>query len=403
MIGIGSDPDRALFLDKSNIRSVGFEVDEKLLPNKASASQGYDFISEFFLFPKKFMFFDLWGLTAENLKNTGNSLEILFYLARSNKELEKKTLGPMFKLGCTPIVNLYKQHADPIHLTQTETEYLVFRDARMMASESEVNSIEKVTVYNENGIELKCCPFYGLTHHDFDASCYWYATQRMGEGENLNSYISFNNLDFNPSFQGGGIVEVEILCSDGLLPYQLPFGGNEHLLQIQSKDSLVTSVSSLTAFTRPIQPKLRNKMRWKLISHLSLNFFSMVDEGRGIEMLKEILTLYNFKESEENRQMIEGIREVTCKQTTARWQQGFRQSCVQGIEILITLDTTPFVGNSLYLFVQVLDNFFARFATFNSFTQLCVASHEGILYRCSRRAGKDIYAFRKIAEAAGGI
>ena len=47
--------------------------------------------------------------------------------------------------------------------------------------------------------------------------------------------------------------------------------------------------------TDTLRPPTGRSVLWRLISHLSLNYLSLVDEGR--EALQEILKLYNFTDS----------------------------------------------------------------------------------------------------------
>ncbi|MEJ7640153.1 MAG: type VI secretion system baseplate subunit TssF [Singulisphaera sp.] len=76
-------------------------------------------------------------------REVGNEVELLFYLARPPRR--ELAVGPdNFRLGCTPIVNLFPQVAEPIRLTHRRTEYRVVPDvARPLATE--VYSIDEVT------------------------------------------------------------------------------------------------------------------------------------------------------------------------------------------------------------------------------------------------------------------
>ena len=47
------------------------------------------------------------------------------------------------------------------------------------------------------------------------------------------------------------------------------------------------------------------------MSHLTLNHLSIGGGAKGADALKEILTLYDFRDSPETRAMIEGIESVS--------------------------------------------------------------------------------------------
>lgn len=389
-IGISPNEDTIpIFLDKNNITSVGFGQEEKLLPFSSQAAQGYDLLTEYFIFPEKFLFFDLNGFTSENLKNIGNTFEIYFYFKKTYAELEKYVRENMFRLNCTPIVNIYKQIAEPILFSQTKTEYLVIPNVRKLSEDVEIYSIENVTALNNNNQEITCYPLYGIKYHQQQESYYWHLIRRQSTYSSTDIYLSFTNLDFDPIINTDTVINVETLCTDGEVPHKLPFGAGEPHLQLKLKDAPVTSLLCLLQMTPIIIPKLRNKMRWQLVSHLSMNYFSLVEEGRGLEVLKEMLSLYNFKNSEEHNNMIESIQAVSCNRVTARSPNSIREAICQGIELKIVIDETVFVGNEIFLFVRLLDEVLARYATMNSFIQLTILSiNQGILYKCPRRSGK---------------
>ena len=57
--------------------------------------------------------------------------------------------------------------------------------------------------------------------------------------------------------------------------------------------------------TQPVRPELGKSTLWRLVSHLSLNYLSLVEQGK--EALQEILRLYSFAESEEVAKRISGL------------------------------------------------------------------------------------------------
>ena len=61
----------------------------------------------------------------------------------------------------------------------------------------------------------------------------------------------------------------------------------------------------------------------------------------------------------------------------------------RGLEVVLELDETKFVGASGVLFASVLERFFGLYASVNSFTQLIARyrQRDGILKRWPPRAG----------------
>ena len=74
----------------------------------------------------------------------------------------------------------------------------------------------------------------------------------------------------------------------------------------------VEAIRVLRGPTRPLTPPPQGEFTWRLISHLSLNYLSLVDSKEGISALREILQLYGHQTPEAHHQ-IEGLRSVTSR------------------------------------------------------------------------------------------
>lgn len=114
------------------------------------------------------------------------------------------------------------------------------------------------------------------------------------------------------------------------------------------------------------RPFMGGDLQWRLISHLSLNYMSMVEGGE--DALKEILAIYDFDNSASTKQQINGIRKISSEHITKRIGQGFSR----GIKTTITLDEDNFVGSGLYLFGSILERFLGQYVSVNSFCQFAV-------------------------------
>ena len=95
---------------------VGFEPDEALLPYPRQSFLGYRLLTEFFAFPNKFLFVDLGGW--QRVGATGRQIEVILFFNRTLNRLEQLLDASMFRLGCTPVVNLFEHTGEPIPLTQ---------------------------------------------------------------------------------------------------------------------------------------------------------------------------------------------------------------------------------------------------------------------------------------------
>jgi len=113
---------------------------------------------------------------------------------------------------------------------------------------------------------------------------------------------------------------------------------------------------------------------WRLISHLSLNYLSLVDEGK--EALQEILGLYDFSDSPHLRRQIQGIVSVRSRRHLAPVSSDQGIAFARGTRVEMEIDEEQFVGGGVYLFLSVIERFLALYTSMNSFTQLVASTRQ---------------------------
>ena len=387
-----------VLLDTQCIRPVGFQREEGMLPYPARSFLGYRLLSEYFVFPQKFLFFDLAGLDRGVLQKAGNTLEIYFYLDRSTVDLEQNVTGDMFQLGCAPIVNLFRQRAEPTSLGHTETEYRVVPDSRRPLA-NEVYSIDRVTATSPDNQQVEHQPFYSFKHASDrrGQKAFWHATRRpAGQGSvgdrGTEVYLSLVDLGLEPSAPADWTLDVETTCLNRDLPHRLPFGEGQPNLRL-SKGAPLSRIECLTGRPTPtFRPALKHGARWRLISHLSLNHLSLADHEEGADALREILKLYDFADSAETRSMIDGIQSVRSRRVVGRAGGDVRGGFCRGVEVAVHFDEQRFAGSGVYLFACVLERFLGLYCSVNSFSKLVATTsqREGELRRWPPRAGETV-------------
>lgn len=393
-VAVASSPSdaRPTVLGRQALLPVGFEREEGMLPYSARSFLGYRLLTEFFAFPEKFLFFDLAGLKP-GFAGRGRTVEVYFYLERSSADLEQNVRAGTFRLGCTPIVNLFSQRAEPIRLTQRMPEYRVVPDARRPLA-NEIHSIDSVTASSSSGAAVEFRPFYSF-QHAADASAqktFWHATRRGSArrgDEGTEVHLALVDLDFKLAAPADWTLDVETTCTNRDLPHRLPFGGNQPRLHL-SQGGPISRIVCLTRPTRTLRPPLRRGAWWRLISHLSLNHLSLEDGPQGALALREILRLYDFVDSAEIKARLDSVSDVRMRRVVGRSTSGPQGGICQGVEIRLALDRSRLSDHSDYLFAAVLERFFALYASLNSFTKLLVvdASREGQTVAWPPRAGE---------------
>jgi len=389
-----NDPNPVI-LGPEHIRPVGFERNEGVFPFPARSFVGYRLLTEYFTFPEKFLFFDLTGLSAKTLVEAGNKLEVFIYLNRSSGDLEHGVSAETFALGCTPIVNLFRRRAEPIPLTQTVAEYQIHPDRRRPLA-TEVYSVDEGTATAPDGRAVTYLPFYSVKHaaDQRGQQTFWFASRRpAGPGDpGTNVFLSLVDLGFDPASAADWTASVDVTCLNRDLPTRLPFGGGHPELRLVEGAAPVTGIACLTAPTPTLRPAMGRNGYWRLISHLSLNHLSLSDVAEGAEALREILKLYDFRDSPETRAVIDGIAGVSSRVSAARVASEGRAAVCRGLEVTVDFDEKAFSGSGLFLLASVLERFLALYCTINSFTRLVarVTGRAGVLRTWHPRAGDRV-------------
>ncbi len=385
-----SDP---ILLDRSCVRPVGFSRDEGMLPYPPRAPLAYRLLTEFFTFPQKFLFVEIDGLHEDVLARFGHALEIYVYLDQSSIDLEQNVSEDTFRLGCTPVVNLFRQRAEPIRLTQTQAEYRVVPDARRPLA-GEVYSVDHVVASSRSGDEVEYVPLYSVKHSlgREQPEAFSHATRRPGEGaegetdEGTEVYLNLVDLNFDAAVPADTYLDVETTCLNRDLPNRLPFGGGQPQLHLSGASGPLSDIECLTAPTPTLRPPRRHGAVWRLISHLSLGHLSLVDGQEGGAALREILKLYDFGNSAETRATIDALLSVDSHRVVGRVSGGI----CRGTEVRLQFSPEQFSENGIYLFASVLERFFGLYSSINSFSQLAITikGRDGFHCRWPARAGE---------------
>jgi type VI secretion system protein ImpG len=388
-----------------SIRPVGFERDEGLFEYPTESFLGYRLLQEYFSFPDKFLFVELGNLGPGTRACEGEAFELFVLQKQPPAQLELRVERDHLKLGCTPAVNLFPHLADPIRLTHTAVEYPIQPDARAPDA-YEVHTVRSVTASTPSAgvAETRSySPFYGLRHTGASAAsgAYWHAmrrqTQRKGDS-GTDVFVSLVDSEFDMLAPPTDVLHVELLCTNRGLPTQVPFGDPRGDFQLEGRPG-ITSIAALRKPTEPQPAPIGNASRWRLLSHLTLNYLSITGAANGraaagdahaLAALREILRLYDFGDSPVTRQRIAGLVGLTTRAIVRRAGRGSAAAFARGIETQLEFDPAQYTGTGVFLFASVLERFLGLYTSVNSFTQTVarVRQRPGELKRWPPRAGE---------------
>ena len=365
-------------LDRSCLRLVGFEREEALVEAPPRSFPAYELLTEYFVFPQKFLFFDVTGLSREALRplESCRTVYLDICLDRYVESLERYVTAPTFQLGCCPIVNLFSQRAESIRLTQRQAEYRVVPDARRPRA-YEIHSIDQVVAVSPTNETVHYSPFYSLAHHRASENAsprFWHASRRTdatGSTDQSEVFISLVDPSFSPSVENDWTLDVMTTC---LNPRQLPFGGGQPRFQLQIGGP-VQSISCLVPPTRTFRPPHQSATLWRLISHLTLNHLSLVSQDASADPLREILKLYDLADSKESQSLIAGLLAVQARHAVGRPGGSVSAGVCRGLEITLHFDEDKFTASGLYLFGAILERFLGMYCAVNSFTRTVITTN----------------------------
>jgi type VI secretion system protein ImpG len=386
---------RTIELPASSLRAMGFREDEAVLPYPRRSFTGYRILQEYFTFPEKFFFVELGNLDILASEGFTNKAEIVFLIspferADRQQSLEINVTAATFKLGCTPIINLFPVAAEPILMEQIRFEYPVIPDARRRHA-MEVFSVDNVRTSSPDRREVtQYEPFYSSQHGRTNRDqTFWTATRRPSTHENdagTEVFLSLVDTSGHAARTGTETLNIRCTCTNRDLPSRLPPISEFEL----EGGSPVKRIVSLQKPTNTLRPPMKKGLQWRLISHFSLNYLSLTEEGRGA--LQEIMRLYNFTDEPALEKQIAGITSLSSKRHFARVISEHGISFARGVRVNMEFDEDMFVGTGVFLFASVLEHFLGLYVSLNSFSQLIVRTKQrkGVLREWQPRSGQKI-------------
>ena len=388
--------EKRYLLERHELQAIGFTREESLLPFSPRSFQGQRLLQEYFSFPEKFLFFRLGGLRrAIEALEASETLEVLFFMCQPEhperlQNLEGGVDAETMRLFCTPAVNLFRQTAEPIVVTQTRPEYPITVDARSRGN-TEVFSVESVLATNPSRRTSVVLP--PLFEHRFgessQAAVFWKASRRHSDVHPEQPgmvYLSIADAEGIMLQPDAEILTVHCLCTNHDLPSMLPVGSREGDFYPPTASG-IEAVRALHRPTPNCAAPVHDAQAWSLISQLSLNHLSIGESG--LASLQEILRLHNFARAPHLDKQIAGILSLNAARHVAILQTEVGGGAVRGLRLEMELDESHFAGGGAYLFSAVLDRFFGLYVSMNSFSQLVVGtnSRKEVLEEWPPRAG----------------
>jgi type VI secretion system protein ImpG len=225
-----------------------------------------------------------------------------------------------------------------------------------------------------------------------EQKCFWTARRRPSSrpnDEGTDVSLSLVDLSMRPMSPDGNILSLRTTCTNRDLPFRLPFASEGGDFELEGSAALKRIVA-LRRPTPAVRPASGKGALWRLISHLSLNYLSLIEGGK--DALQQILRLYDIGRTAYSQNVIDSVVSLRSSRQFAPVRSDNGTTFARGVKVELELDEDQFVGGGAFLFASVLERFLGLSASLNSFTQLVVTTtqRKEALHQWRPRAGRRI-------------
>jgi type VI secretion system protein ImpG len=272
----------------------------------------------------------------------------------------------------------------------------------------EVYGVTKVLGYGTRAEpEVEFQPFYQVKgrHVSTESRAYYTlyreqrrlsSTQRRRGGRGRSSYIGsevyISLVDGKETPYSSNVKQLgfDLLCTNRDLPLHMPIGVGKTDFTLQSGAPYL-SIRCLAGPTPPRPANVHKETAWYLISHLTLNYLSLIDNDheQGAAALRQLLMLYGHHSEADIQKQIGGLLSIRSEPVHRRLNIPGPMTFGRGLELTLTFDESAFEGHGVVVLGAVLEQFFARYVSLNSFTETVVRTTDrGEVRRWPARIGK---------------
>lgn len=361
----------------------GLSRDQSLLPVNWNIFHGHNLVQEYFSCRQRFYFFTLARLDASARHNHTREMEVIILLNRMPQDLAGHVDRERFQLFCTPVINLFPKRVGKLEVKRNSNEIHIVPD-RSKPLDYEIHSVTSVIGQQaENSNEIVFNPLYQTRYSDRgNFGRYFSLTRRQRlSGHSRRKYHSqtqYNGIEVflslvdqqeAPFSDDIRYLSVEAMVTNRDLPRLISRTGQFDLTVTDAAP--VHGARFISPPSSPRAPFAVSESPWRLIRQLNFNYLplSEMENVSGGEALRQMLQLFVGKTDHDAQSQINGLLGTKTEPVIRRLPGNGLLMYGRGVKCSLMVDEENFSGISPYLFGLVLENYFARHASINVFTE----------------------------------
>jgi type VI secretion system protein ImpG len=373
-------------LDKNKLKPRCIDDDFVVLDKKGSEFSTYQMMLEHFNYMEKKKFFHVIGLK-ESCKNIkGNELTLSFFV----KDIPSEYIGlfdtSVFQLNMTLALNQFSNRAEPIHYNHKELSIPLNADASSQNSNIEVITVEQVDEVRPDG-EYRLQPVFSKRYFDANNGLLWFSESYLNEDKKFQHHLSISfapYAEYDLHLGKEHLLAAKLLCCNGRSPCSINTGTP---LKVSGAIEIPGQLITHNIPSVPFYPNESEQLHWKLIELLSTNFSALTGAEDPTQKLRNLLSVFN----RSNGQQI-----ITSSIQKVSYEKKVTRMFIDGVNIFtsgtfIKVDISVFDKKNsmtIWLFIHLLNQFFARFCSFDRFIELEVS--------LISNQGKEVIRFDKV-------
>ena len=182
-------------------------------------------------------------------------------------------------------------------------------------------------------------------------------------------FLAPHDPDFDPDSPAEAVLSIDALCVNRDLPTDLPFGGGHPRLRLVEGAAAVAALNCRhRRHADPAPAVAREPASGAWCRTCRSATCRSPAAPQGAAALKEVLRLYDLRDTAETRAAIEALTGVSAGPGTAR-APGRAGGFCRGLDVTLEFDPRTWQAGGLYLLAAVLEHFLALHGTVNSFTR----------------------------------